>query len=127
VPLDVTLGTLPDDHAPRAAGRGDRDDADQPAAGYGMQVGPLTAEIARELRLPAKTRGVVIMQVAPGSRADEAGLDRGDVIEEIDRKPAADPDALVKTLRGKDSGQHLLRVRRGDDLRYVALPALPAK
>jgi serine protease Do len=127
VPLDVTLGTLPEERA-RGLGHGrggaDRDDAAQPPAGYGLQVGPLSAEIARELQLPAKTRGVVVMNVAPGSRADEAGLERGDLIEELDRKPASDPEQLVKTLRGKDAGQHLLRVRRGEHLKYVALPAL---
>jgi serine protease Do len=126
VPLDVTLGTLPEESAQlgRGHGRGGRDDASQPPAGYGMQVGPLTSEIARELELPAKTRGVVVMNVAPGSRADEAGLERGDLIEELDRKPANDPDQLVQALRSKDSGQHLLRVRRGEHLKYVALPAL---
>jgi serine protease Do len=122
-PMSVKLGTRPEKLA-RGDRNPDRDDESQPASGYGIKVGELTPEIARQLDLPAKTRGVVVMYVQPGSPADEAGLERGDVIEELDRKPAADPDALVKNLRGKDSKQHLLKVRRGERTTFVALPAL---
>jgi serine protease Do len=124
--LTVKLGTLPEERADaRGGGRGGlRDDDQQPASGYGLQVGPLTAEIARELQLPRGTQGVVVMNVQQGSVADEAGLARGDVIEELDKKVTKDANGLALALRAEARNGHLLKVRRGERLRYAALPAL---
>src|ERR1700719_3381525 len=55
----------------------------------GVQVENLTSEIVQQLNLPAGTRGVVITRVDPDSTAAEAGLDRGAIIQEVNRKPVA--------------------------------------
>jgi serine protease Do len=126
--MEVKLGTLPEERADASggsAGRGGlRDDDQQPAAGYGLQVGPLTGEIARELGLPRGTQGVVVMNVQQRSVADEAGLARGDVIEEMDKKPTKDAGTLAKALRAGAKNGHLLKVRRGERTRYAALPSM---
>jgi len=48
----------------------------------GMSVQEITPEIARQLRL-SEPGGVVVSQVEPGSAADEAGIQRGDIIREV--------------------------------------------
>lgn len=49
--------------------------------GYlGIVMQPLTAELAQQLGLDAKTEGVLVAEVAPGSPAEKAGLKAGDVI-----------------------------------------------
>ena len=52
---------------------------------YGLTVQDVTPEIARTLGLK-KAQGVVITAVERGSPAHDAGLRRGDVVLEIDRK-----------------------------------------
>ncbi len=52
----------------------------------GLTVMDLTKEIARQLGLNKNERGVVVVRVEPGSPADEAGIKKGDVIKEMDRK-----------------------------------------
>ncbi len=58
-----------------------------------------------------------------GSPAQEAGLQQGDVIIEVDRKPVQTADEAVKTLADDRSGGHLLRVRRGEAALFVIIPA----
>lgn len=78
----------------------------------GMSLEDLTSETARELGLPEKTKGVVVTNVNYGSAADRAGLVRGDVILEVDRKGIKDSDAFYAIVKDKKS--YLLRVRRAD-------------
>jgi len=78
----------------------------------GMTLDDLTPEITHELGMSDKTKGVVISQVGYGSAADRAGLVRGDVILEVNRKPVKDVDAFYSIVKEKKS--YLLRVRRAD-------------
>ncbi|UCE78836.1 MAG: DegQ family serine endoprotease, partial [Nitrospiraceae bacterium] len=52
----------------------------------GLTVTELTREIARQLGLGSNEQGVVIVRVEQGSAPEEAGLRKGDVIQEIDRE-----------------------------------------
>ena len=87
--------------------------------GLGLQN--LTPQIANELNLPRGLRGAVIGQVRPGSPAEEAGLQRGDVITEIDRHAVSTADEATRALGQQNSNGHLLRVQRGDQSQYVVV------
>jgi serine protease Do len=52
---------------------------------FGLTVGPITSALGQRLGLHS-AQGVVIMDVAPSSRADWAGLEANDVIREINRQ-----------------------------------------
>jgi serine protease Do len=87
----------------------------------GIAVQNLTPEIARGLGLKMET-GVVITQVEPGSPASEAGLQTGDVIREVDRKPVKDVDDFVRKVeeaRGQDTV--LLFIQRGQNSLFAAV------
>jgi len=53
------------------------------SAGFGVTLGNITPNIARQLRLPAGTSGVVVMDVDPGGPADAGGLAQYDVILKV--------------------------------------------
>ena len=53
----------------------------------GVQVDELTPDIRQQLGLNADIKGVVVSDVASDSPAGDAGLERGDVIEQINRQP----------------------------------------
>lgn len=89
---------------------------------WGMTVANLTPEIARQFQLEERRGGVVVVGVEPGSAAAEAGLQAGDIIEEVNRQQVNSVDEFVKTLpqTGKQETV-LLFVRRGDGASYLAL------
>ena len=87
----------------------------------GMTVQRLTPQIAESLGLE-RAEGVVVSAVDPGSVADEAGIRRGDVILEVDRKPIRSIDEYKKSLAGIRKGKGvLLLVRRGESTLFLAL------
>jgi serine protease Do len=117
VPLTVTVGEMPaEDATPVAV---------EPAAdGFGLRAEALSPDLAERLKVPY-TRGVVVADVASGSPADAAGLRRGDVILEVDRRPVSDPAELRRALGALAPGDSaLLYVHRpGAEARnqYVVL------
>ncbi len=88
----------------------------------GLDVQDLTNSILGQLNLPPGTKGVVVTSVKPGSAADEAGVQRGDVIQELDRQPVNDIrdfNRIAATI-GKDDSV-LLLVNRGGNTIYVGI------
>jgi serine protease Do len=57
----------------------------------GVSVQDLTPQVARQLGVQASGTGVVITQVQPDSPADEAGIRRGDIVQEVNRQPINPP------------------------------------
>jgi serine protease Do len=87
----------------------------------GMAVQELTPEIARSLGM-SESKGVVVTNVEDGSPADEAGVQRGDVVLEVNQKKiqtVQDYRAAIGRVGGSDS--LLLLVRRGNNVLYVAM------
>ena len=87
----------------------------------GITVQNLTPEIARGLGLKTES-GVVITRVEPGSPAESAGLQTGDVIQEVNRKPVKDVgDFTKKVEKAKDEDNVLLLVQRGENRLFAAV------
>ncbi len=86
----------------------------KPSGRYGLDVDPLTPDLARELRTKARA-GVVVAAVDPAGPAADAGLERGDVIVSVNRTKVADGDALKAALERTPAGRPalLLIERRG--------------
>jgi Do/DeqQ family serine protease len=113
--VDVKLAELQ-----RQAARGDDDNAPDPdGSGYGMNVQPLTPDVAGELGVKARS-GLVVQEVQPGGRAAEAGLRPGDVIVQVDGKAVASGDALRSALSTGDRPA-LLLVHRGATAFFLPL------
>ena len=54
-----------------------------------------------------QTNGAMIVDVVPGSPADTAGLQPGDIITEIDGRPVQGPSDLESALAGMHAGQQV--------------------
>jgi serine protease Do len=68
----------------------------------------ITPEVREQLQAPGDLRGAVIQQVQPGSPADNAGLQSGDVIVEVDRKPMQSASDVKNALSSVPKGQDAL-------------------
>lgn len=79
----------------------------------GMMLEQIDPDVAHELGLPETYQGVVVAQVVPGGPGFNAGLTRGDVILEVDRKPVKSIEQFYNLVRAKKT--YLLRVRRQDE------------
>ena len=113
--LDVRMAEQPGERQAMPTGASDRQ-------ALGLTVRPVTAEVARELELPS-TEGVLVEGVASGSAAEKAGIRRGDVIREIDRKPVkstADFDRLTRATKREQPTT--VKLQRGAASLYVAIP-----
>jgi len=89
--------------------------------GLGLAVQPVTASMAAELGLE-RAEGLVITSIKPGSPADEAGLQRGDVITEINRRPVRNLSDYNRAAEKTEIGKSLLfLVRRGEGSLFLAL------
>ena len=118
--VPTSLAELPGDEkqAPRSAEGGAALAEGQ--AGHRSPVAD--AEIAQRLGVDGE-RGAVVTSVREGSPAQEAGVQEGDIVIEVDRKPVSTADDAVRALGADRSGGHLLRLRRGDGALFVVVPA----
>jgi serine protease Do len=88
----------------------------------GITVMDLTKEIARQLGLGANEKGVVVVKIEQGSSADEAGLKKGDVIQEIDKRKVAGLGDFNKITSSIEPGDTtLLFINRGGRRFYITI------
>jgi serine protease Do len=85
----------------------------------GVGVGDLDAQTRQEFDIPPKVKGAIVTEVDPNSAAAAAGLEAGDVIQEINRKPVTNADEAVKLTSKTDSKKTLLLVWNQRGTRYV--------
>jgi len=74
-------------------------------ARWGVALQNLSADLRDQLQLPSDVKGVVVTNVQPGSPADNAGISRGDVILEVNRKPVQSPDDVKRELGSVPAGK----------------------
>ena len=87
-----------------------------------LRVQALDAAMMSQLNLPSKTTGVVINHVEPGGPAEAAGLQRGDVIQEVNHEviKSLDDYQRVSAKIKKEEMAVLLLSRQGNNL-FVAV------
>lgn len=112
----VKLGELPTTEAAVQHESGDSSSS----ALAGVSVGDLDAGSAHDLGIAPNTQGVVVTNVSPSSQAADAGLRKGDVIQEVNRKPVRNTSDFERALRGSKEQPLLLVNRRGSTM-YLAV------
>lgn len=109
--LPITVGENKEDEVVASVDTGE----------LGLAVQTLTPDIAEELGLE-RTEGVVITAVTPGSAADDAGFQRGDVIAEVNRHPVRTVADFNRETAKQGKGRSVLfLVRRGQGNLFLAL------
>jgi serine protease Do len=81
----------------------------------GLSVKSLTPQIAQQMDIPPN-QGVLVQDVKPGSFAEDVGLQRGNIILEVNKQPVNSEEEFRKIQSGLKSGQDvvfLVRDSRG--------------
>ena len=100
---------------------GDTDSSGAVSRELGLEVGELSEEMARQLGFKGSS-GVLITGVDPRGPAFRAGIRRGTVILEVERKPVASVDQFEAALKGRSLKDGvLLKIRTQDGVQYVLL------
>ncbi|MGA9061840.1 MAG: DegQ family serine endoprotease [Terracidiphilus sp.] len=113
--VNVTLGVFPE------SGQPGHPVAGAASALQGLQVENLTPGLAQQLGLPSALTGVVVTGVDPSSAAAAAGIQHGDVIEEVDRKPVHNVEEYQRAVAGKANQPVLLLLSRGGATLFVVV------
>jgi serine protease Do len=110
--VSVKVGQMPNEQT------ASNDTTQQPRERIGLALAPLSPELRGQLDVPEGTRGVVVRNVEPGSPADQAGLQAGDVIVGVGGKKVASPNEAASAIRNssKDHAVALRIIRNGQAL-----------
>jgi serine protease Do len=93
----------------------------QAADPLGMQAQDITPELAQSLGLDTD-EGVLVSDVTAGKSAADAGIRRGDVISEIDRRSVKNTDDYGRAIGNIKQGRTVLfLIRRGGTTIYIAV------
>ena len=91
----------------------------------GVQIANLDIRYRYRFQIPSRIQGVVIVEVAPNTPAEEAGLQPGDVIQEINRIPIRSVTEAVQVARTIRGSKVLLRIWRDGVTRYIVVQSVP--
>jgi serine protease Do len=109
------LGDLPGTQASNRESNGTHSES----ALAGVSVDNLDSQTARQLHLPANTTGVVVTDISPSSPAADSGLQQGDVIQEVNRKPVSNVNEFEQAVRASKHDPLLLVNRQGTTMYVV--------
>ena len=115
----ITLASL-DDKATQSASNGEHG-----KARWGIGIQDLSPDVRSELQVPDEVKGAVVTNVVPGSPADNAGISRGDVILQVNRKDTSNAQAVKSALGSVPEGQDalvLVHSNGGDTYRVLHAP-----
>ncbi len=75
---------------------------------WGVSLGDLNSDAREQMQIPSDVHGAVVEDVQPGSPADNAGLQRGDVIVEVNRHSQQNAADVAKALSNVPKGEDAL-------------------
>lgn len=116
--VSVRLAEMPGEKLAKASGAAE---GNTDASLQGVSVQDLDAQTARQLGLPVSTKGVVVTNVDPSSAAAAAGLQEGDVIQQVNRRPVANADEFATAVKHSNDGQSLLLVNRQGNKMFLSV------
>jgi Do/DeqQ family serine protease len=118
--VSVKLDEARGDKTARRDAQGTSDDK----TALGISVAPLTPELADRFHAPKDAHGLVVEDVDPDGRAADAGMQAGDIIQEVNRQPVRTVDELRAAVRKTTDRPALLLVnRQGRDIFITVRPA----
>jgi serine protease Do len=110
--VSVKVGQLPNEQVATNEGQ------EHSQQRFGLALGPLSPDLLNQLDVPDGTHGAVVREVQPGSPADAAGIQAGDVIVGVGDKQVESPSQAASAIRNatKDHAVALRIIRNGEPM-----------
>jgi serine protease Do len=87
----------------------------------GLQVKELNPESARQLGFAEDEKGVLVVDVQPGGKAEQAGIRQGDLVKEVNRKPVRTVDGLTREVEKAKDGKAMQLLVKRPNAGYVVI------
>jgi serine protease Do len=113
--IAIKLGELPAENERASAAP-----ANPQGALEGVTVENVTDQTAQQLGLPDRTKGVVVTDISPASPVADSGLQRGDVIQEVNHQSVTDVSDFERAIERTGKNPLLLVNRQGHTLFIAA-------
>jgi S1-C subfamily serine protease len=121
--LPVTLSEFNLEAENKGESEGNLPSGGEKGALKGLSVQALTPDLRKQLQTPEGTQGVVITDIDPDSSASAVGLQQGDIIVQVNRKPVTAVSEFNSAVRaGASRESTLLLVKRGQGTQFVVVP-----
>jgi serine protease Do len=75
---------------------------------WGIGIADLDSSTRQQIQAPNQIQGAVVEKVVPGSPADNAGLQPGDIIESVNRKATPNASAVKDALASVSKGDSVM-------------------
>ncbi len=121
--LDLTVGEFKQ-NGEVAKNDGGSDGAGGHEGKLGLAMADLTPDVRQQLNLPDTMQGAAVESVRAGSPAEDAGLQRGDIIVQVNRHAVESAQAAVTSVRALPANQDVLLLvwsHGGESYRVVHL------
>jgi serine protease Do len=115
--ITLTLGEAPAGKGVASAEGG----AGENSPMRGVQVDELSPEVRQQLGMKPEVKGVVVTEVPESSPAADAGLQRGDVIQQINRKPVDSVADYQRLIAEAGKQTIVLLVNRGGNTTFTVV------
>jgi Do/DeqQ family serine protease len=119
--VHVKLNAFNPEQTAAAQGGGGGNDQ-TPAGRLGVELSPVTPDIAQQLGIPRGTQGLVVASADPNGAAAEAGIQQGDVILQINHQAVRSGNDVKSALDKSGGRPALLQIMRGGQTLFLAVP-----
>jgi serine protease Do len=93
----------------------------EPQQSLGVEVRNVTRDMAQQFGYEPGS-GVIVSRVVPGSPADDAGIEPGDLIRSVNRQPVTSTGQFGKAIAdAKQTGSALLLIQRGEFSQFIVV------
>jgi serine protease Do len=117
--ITAALSQMPGEEPSKVSSAPAKTEETKPELGATLE--PLTPELREHLNLPSDLPGLLVTEVDPGSPAAQAGLEHGDVIQELNRKPVGSVDAFQSAVDKGGLDPQLLTIDRAGSHSFVSV------
>jgi S1-C subfamily serine protease len=123
--LRLTLAELPVETAGAAEGEGEGGGRAENTGALGIRIEPVTPALIQRFNLKSDTQGLVVTDVNPVGPAADAGLQPGDVIQEVNRQPVRSAAEVRAALTRTGTRPALLLIERGGASLFLTVRPRP--
>jgi Do/DeqQ family serine protease len=88
----------------------------------GLSVTPMNSDLASQLHVPRTTKGLVVEDVDPNGPAASAGIETGDIIQQVNRQPVTTAADMQRALQKSNGRAPLLLINRQGQTVFVPVP-----
>ena len=107
--LNLTVGSFKASTQVASNDSDDQQDGQKANSGkLGLALSDLNADVRQQINAPSELHGAVVENVRPDSPADDAGIQPGDVILEVNRKPVQTASQFLGQAHQSPAGKELL-------------------